>query len=187
MFVFSCCSGQQSLSLLSQAIKRGEKNKETINSSGFLRSHWNFNMIKLNFWEKIVLLPTCDIGFNPKVIYRFVVRVCKEVFCLGPVLFDFLFRAFCWPWRKKSSPKRLFYRHSNEYRFIYVPSWISTDKKLFLTGVGFYFFFPAKVFAGKELGGGGVISPLGINSCATQVMIFLCHVLNNFKFIQGTG
>lgn len=46
------------------------------------------------------------------------------------------------------------------------------------------FFLPPKAFAREELGGGKLFCPLGIYSCATQTMMFLCHVLNNYKLIS---
>ena len=57
-------------------------------------------------------------------------------------------RNFCWVWRKKVSLKGHSIDDSNEYKFIYVPSSNSSEKKNIFDDRWVFNFLPVKVWAG---------------------------------------
>ena len=85
--------------------------------------------------------------------YRFEVRVCEEIFAkrgfggLGPFG---VIRNFCRVWKKKISLKGHSIDNSNKYKFIYVPSSSSGEKKTSSRIAGLLIFFPWKFEPGWE-------------------------------------
>ena len=73
-----------------------------------------------NFWgcSRTPLIHVC----------RFDVIFFKEIFCNTWAQRDFVIKDFSLPRRKKIPGKGHFIDLSNEYKFIYVPRWISSEK-----------------------------------------------------------
>ena len=87
------------------------------------------------------------IAINPKVLYHFQVRVFEGLFAKRGVRQGLLSQrnqSFLLTLKEKISVKGHFIDDSNEYKFRYVPSSSSCEKKALLTSAGLYF-TPAKV------------------------------------------